>query len=432
MPISQTSGEWAAQDGISFSMDSIESFNDAADKFMASLDASVKIIALGEALHGGEGFLMLRNKLFQRLVDVHGFSAIAIESSFPKGHFVNEYVNGRGSDAYDSIKEKGFSHGCGQLEANRELVEWMRQYNADSSHITKLLFYGIDSPTEMTGTDSPRQVLLFVLDYLYNLIDDGSGKARRERIEALIGPDPDWENPYAMMDASRSIGLSDYATSLRIETEDLITELKVRRPELIKASNKDRYMEAVHYASVARQLLNYHAEMAGNSDKRTSNLLGIRDAMIADNLVYAVSREQNRGKVLVFAHNQHLKKSNVQWDLGPNHIEWTPAGAHLCSLFGPQYVIIGAGLGISEDNGIGEPECGTLESLLTNKIESAMFIPTKKVYGLLNSEISHLPTRSGSSRNGSYFPFTSESLIDFDWLAILKSTGYTRGALPLT
>jgi hypothetical protein len=153
--------------------------------------------------------------------------------------------------------------------------------------------------------------------------------------------------------------------------------------------------------------------------------------MIADNLVYAVSCEQGRGKVLVFAHNQHLKRTNVQWNLGFNFIEWTPAGAHLCSLFGTQYVIIGAGLGISEDNGIAEPECGTLESYLTNELESAMFIPTNKIQALSNSEISSLPTRSGSTKNGSYFPFTSESLIDFDWLAILKTTGYTRGALPL-
>jgi erythromycin esterase len=102
-----------------------ESFNNAIDKVMSSIDNSVKIIAIGEALHGGEGYLMLRNKLFQRLVDVYGFSAIAIESSFPKGYIVNGYVNGNGPDSYDSIKETGFSHGFGQLEATRELVEWM-------------------------------------------------------------------------------------------------------------------------------------------------------------------------------------------------------------------------------------------------------------------------------------------------------------------
>ena len=34
----------------------------------------------------------------------------------------------------EDVKELGFGHGFGQLDANRELVEWMRRYNADPSH----------------------------------------------------------------------------------------------------------------------------------------------------------------------------------------------------------------------------------------------------------------------------------------------------------
>lgn len=42
----------------------------------------------------------------------------------------------------------------------------MRRYNAEPSHRVKLQFYGFDSPTEMTVSDGPRQVLHFALDYL--------------------------------------------------------------------------------------------------------------------------------------------------------------------------------------------------------------------------------------------------------------------------
>ena len=113
------------------------------------------------------------------------------------------------------------------------------------------------------------------------------------------------ENPAAAMDPTQSVGLSDAATALRIETEDLMTELQIRRPELVARSDRDRYLEAVQYASVARQLLNYHAALARTSDKRVAELLGIRDAMMADNLAYVVTRERGRGKVLAFAHNAH-------------------------------------------------------------------------------------------------------------------------------
>jgi len=146
----------------------------------------VKLLGFGEALHGGEDILIIRNRLFQRLAETHGYSAIAIESSFPQARVVNEYIAGRGPASYEAVQDTGFSHGFGRLDANRELVEWMRQYNADPSHRVKFQFYGFDSPTEMTSTDSPSRVLHFVLDYLTS-IDSASGQEHRQRIDSLLG-----------------------------------------------------------------------------------------------------------------------------------------------------------------------------------------------------------------------------------------------------
>jgi hypothetical protein len=76
----------------------------------------------------------------------------------------------------------------------------MRRYNADPSHRVKLCFDGFDSPTEMSGTDSPRQVLHFVLDYLTS-VDNASGQEHRKYIDQLLGQDSDWENPAARKNA---------------------------------------------------------------------------------------------------------------------------------------------------------------------------------------------------------------------------------------
>ena len=187
-PTHATLDDWIAHEAIPFSVDSPETFNAAVDKVIASLGDSVELLGFGEALHGGEDILILRNRLFQRLVETHGYSAIAIESSFPRARVVNEYVAGRGPASYEAVQDTGFSHGFGRLDANRELVEWMRRYNADPSHRVKLQFYGFDSPTEMTGSDSPRQVLHFVLDYLAS-IDSASGQEHRQRIDPLLGQD---------------------------------------------------------------------------------------------------------------------------------------------------------------------------------------------------------------------------------------------------
>ncbi len=423
--------DWIANEAIPFSLDSAVSFNAAADRVMASLGDRVALLGLGEALHGGDDILLLRNRLFRRLVEAHGYSALAIESSLPRAQVVNEYVAGRGPAPYEDIREAGFSHGFGRLEANRELVEWMREYNAEPSRRVTLQFYGFDSPTEMTHTDSPRRLLEFVLEYLAS-VDSASAREHRGRIDPLLGRDADWENPAAMMDPAQSMGLSPAATALRIATEDLMADLQARRPELVVESGEDRYLEAAHFASAARQLLNYHAGVAKpGATERIVRLLGMRDAMMADNLAYIVSRERGRGRVLAFAHNSHLRRGQAEWQLGPHALAWWTAGAHLDAIFGPYYAVIGSGVGVSDANGIGRPEAGTLEARLTAAPGPARFIQTHGGQGLPASEITALPTRSGSTKNSTYFPLTPRSLTDFDWIVVLDSTGYDRGGPPL-
>ena len=108
-----TLDDWRARETTPFSVDSPTTFNAAVDKVVASLDNAVELLGFGEALHGGEDILILRNRLFQRLVEAHGYSAIAIESSFPRARVVNEYVSGRGS--FQLTKAKGFQPRKSQL-----------------------------------------------------------------------------------------------------------------------------------------------------------------------------------------------------------------------------------------------------------------------------------------------------------------------------
>jgi erythromycin esterase len=417
---------WIQHEAIPFSVDSSETFNASIDKVIASFDDSVELLGFGEALHGGEEILMLRNRLFQRLVETHGYSAIAIESSFPKACVMNDFVAGRGPASYDALQDTGFGHGFGRLKANRELVEWMRRYNADPIHRIRLRFYGFDIPGLAAGISSPAQVLHFVLDYLA-LIDSAKGREHRQRIDSLLGQDTDWENPEAMADPTKSVGLSPAATALRIATEDLITELRIRRPELVAKSDGDRYLEALQYATVARELLNFHAASAHKSGELYARLLGIRDASMADNLAYIVGRERGRGKVLAYAHNSHLQrgKAVLPW------ATWWPAGSHLNEMFGPRYAVIGTAVGVSDANGIEVPEPGTLEARLTEVPGPALFIPTYKGQGLPALEIASLPTRSCSMKNPTYIALTPQSFTDFDWLAVLDKAAYNRGGPPL-
>ena len=433
--------EWIAREAVPFDIDARQTFNAAVDDMILTLGESVELLGLGEAMHGAEEILILRNGLFARLVEAHGYTAIAVESSFPRAHVVNEYVAGRGSPAssYAEVLAHGFSHDFGRLDANRKLVAWMRRYNADPARATKIRFYGFDAPTEMTHTDSPRALLHFALDYLAAADRGGVDDERRLRIDNLISDDAAWENPAAMMDPSKSIGLSPAAAALRIETETLISDMLLRRPELAARDDDDgRFDEALQHAKVARQLLNYHAGLARASENRIAELLGVRDVIIADNLIYMASRERSRGnsrggrpgKVLAFGHNSHLKRGQAQWQLGPHALSWWPAGAHLSAMLGPRYAVIGSGVGTSAENGIAPPEPLTLEARLTAAAGPARFIPTHLGKRFATDAVTDLPTRAGG-RNPTYFPLTRQSVTDFDALVVLDTATYHRGGPPL-
>jgi erythromycin esterase-like protein len=405
--------DWIAQDSIPFSPDSPGSLNAAVDRMVSLLDPAVQVLGLGEPMHGVEDFLLLRNRIFQRLAQAHGYTAIAIESSFPRGHLANDYVLGRAGESFDEISETGFSHGFGKSPANRELIEWMRRHNANvADDDLKLNFYGCDAPTEMTGADSPRQLLHVALDYLQDA-------DRRQRIDDLLGNETDWTNPNATFDASKSIGRTPAAAALRVETEDLLAELSLRRPELVAKTGPARFDEAMHHATHARQLLTYHAELANPAPDRVSRCLGVRDVMMADNLAYIAAREG--GKVFAFAHNYHLKRTAARWQWGADVMEWWPAGAHLDAMLGRRYAVIGTAVGALPAAGLGVPEPGTLESHLSGAPGPMRLIPTHRgrprQTGDFAAALRDLPPRPPSPTNPGYFPLTPAQCVeDFDWV----------------
>ncbi|HEY0753517.1 MAG TPA: erythromycin esterase family protein [Ktedonobacteraceae bacterium] len=130
---------------------------------------------------------------------------------------------------------------------------------------------------------------------------------------------------------------------------------------------------------------------------------------------------------MVFAHNSHLKRVKTQWQWGNETLTWWPVGSHLHEMFGRRYAVIGSDVGSSPANGIGQPEAGTLEARFTSAPGPVRFIPTHQGQGLPAEEITALPMRSGSKKNGSYMePLGAQSFTDFDWLAVLNTATHNE------
>ncbi|TSA88139.1 erythromycin esterase family protein [Deinococcus detaillensis] len=316
----------------------------ALSAFLASLPARPQLLGLGEPTHGVEAFPVWRNRVFESLVKTQGFCSIAIESDVFAGMRASAYVTS-GQGTLDQVMEGGFSHGFGQIKANRDLLAWMRGINAERPEARGVRFYGFDPPIENLWAASPRHALLglhaFLARHFAHLPVD------RGTLEQRCGDDARWTNPAAAMNPSQSVGATQDARQLRVLTDDLLAFLDTQLPGLAAQDGicPDQVWQAQLSARTALGLLRYHAVLASSSPQRISQLLGLRDAMMAENLTAIAEQERPRGPTLVFAHSSHLQRGASQIRMDSMNADWWPAGAHLAAHWGQQYAFIGMASG---------------------------------------------------------------------------------------
>ncbi len=349
--------------------------DNAFTRFLDSLPARPRLLGLGEPMHGEEEFLRLRNRLFRHLVEHEGYQSIAIESDCLAGEIIDRFI-GYGAGALEDVMRTGFSHGFGEMRANRELVEWMREHNRHRPPADRLRFYGFDAPLEMMFAASPRQALMALHDYLASNVDLPPG-ADGDTIGRLIGDDGRWTNPEVAMNPSLGIGATAEAVRLRLLADDLQALLAAQSPHLIRATSVQDYRRARLHARTATGLLRYHAGMTEpQSAGRVSRLLGLRDAMMADNLSAIVDTGH---RTLAFAQNRHLQREESHWQLAGMALRWWSAGAIVSDRLGDGYAFVATALGAAPHYGLDAPAPDTIEGVLSTGARERYLINSKHI-----------------------------------------------------
>jgi erythromycin esterase-like protein len=368
----------------------------------AFLTGSTTLLAYGEPTHLAPGFARVRNDIFAQLAE-RGFRSIAIESDRVAGLVVDDFVRG-GAGNLDTAMRDGFSHQLGELDTNRQLVAWMREYNKTRPAEEQLAFHGFDASTEMMSAPSPRTYLEHARDYL-DLDTD---------VASLAGDDERWSRTEAVMDAAMSPGRTPEADRLRVLADDMLTALYARAPELVAKTSRAAWHRAHTYLTAGLGLLRYHRQCAEPNDDqgvRVSRLSSVRDVIMARNLLAIRDVEARRGPTLVFAHNRHLQRhlsTMDTWDMG---IAWCSAGAIISSLVGDQYTFVAGSLGRCDEIRLGEPEPDTFEGVLQTRFSG---------WGL-TTEVAPARMRTDTTPQQGYFPLDQETVDGAD--AILHVTG---------
>ena len=310
------------------------------------------LLALGEPTHGESAFLQIRNEVFLSLAE-QGYRSIALESDRAAGLIADEFVQGSAAVPLDRALTEGFSHGFGAAPGNRDLLLRMREWNAGRPAGERLTFHGFDAPLELEGAPSPRRHLGRVCEFL--------GLDRSAEIDDLVGDEARWSDPAAIWEPGRSVGCSADAQRLRVIADDMLTELYLQAPR-----RPEGWQAAFVHAMSAVAVLRYHAAAAAplTQEARFARLAGVRDALMAENLLAIRSVEAHRGPTVVFAHNAHLQRQLSTMTTAGTDLSWAGAGAIVSSLLGDRYAVVVGSLGASPALGIEAPAPSTYEGRL--------------------------------------------------------------------
>ncbi|PWK84302.1 erythromycin esterase [Lentzea atacamensis] len=313
-----------------------------------------EILAFGEPTHLEDAHTWIRNELFEQLAGL-GYRSIALETCRVRAVMVNDFVQ-HGMGDLDTVMKEGFSHRFGEWPANRELVSWMREYNADRPAAERLAFHGFDFQTETTSAPSPRPYLEHARDYLGEDVD-------------LVIDDEEWGRDEAVLDSTRSPGRSEEAVRLREIGTGMLRRLHARMPELVADTSREEWNNAELHLTAGLSLLRYHRECAEPNPLgvRITRLCQMRDGVMARNLLEIRRIEAGRGPTFVFAHNAHLQRTNSSMEIAGERIEWFSAGALVAPVLGDQYTVIAGTLGRNDSFGLGEPDKATLEGQLQSR-----------------------------------------------------------------
>jgi erythromycin esterase len=289
-------------------------------------------------IHRGHEPLEFRNEVIRYAVTHLGFTAVALESGFTESAVVDSFVHG-GAGNVDSVLSAGLNWNFSTLPENRELVQWLREYNAHAAH--QVRFYGFD----LTGGDPANKADLYL----------GAPKAISAALTYMTAVAPrsaaDFRSGLApLIPRFTPLRFKEYTPGERRRLTNLLDSLyrtlvTDSAPD-VRASSPVAYERAVRNAWNAQRLNQLLAMSASElaDSARPRNIF--RDSLMAENVRW-VAQQHADGRVLVWAHNAHIINApTTVWELGPNGQvvpvgpEYRMAGQYLREWYGTHEVIV--------------------------------------------------------------------------------------------
>jgi erythromycin esterase-like protein len=247
-----------------------------------------RMVMIGDGSHGTHEFYRERALITKRLVEEQGFSLIGIEGPWPDVLRLNQYVHGGPGTARDALAifDRYPTWMWGNLDMEHFLT-WLRRYNDGlPAGQQKVSFLGLDVQSVFLAADQ-------VLQYLDETAPALAAVARdRYRGLEQFGGEREIYGYYAGM------GL---VSSCEREAADVLKDLRQQREQLIRASDPDRYFNALMAAMEVQNGERFHRASYFGGESAWN----IRDIHMQD-MLDALLDHLEGARAVVWEHNTHV------------------------------------------------------------------------------------------------------------------------------
>lgn len=279
---------------------------------LADLLAQARVIGVGEATHGTREFFRLKHRVLQRLVTHHGLRLLAMEANFSDAERIDAWVRSGEGTIEDAMKGLFV---VWRTEEVKELLLWIRQYNADPAHRDKVGVRGYDAQGASASVAAVRAYLQRV-----------DPTAEAELLDPL-------QSLHAKPDGSSVNELTDAeAASLRKAVAAVAERLSRFRRKYVARSSVAEHAVMLQHTRAMEQVRRRLAAK-GNAAR-----FAARDLAMADNVMWLADQIGEEQRMMVWAHNGHIQFDHSTL-LGKN------MGTYLRERLGPAYLATGFVLG---------------------------------------------------------------------------------------
>ncbi len=294
-----------------------------SDDELSFLDpvADRPIVALGESTHGTAEFFRAKHRIFQYLVEQHGYKVFAFEADFGESLFIEEAIQDGRISALAGLMSEKMHFWTWRTREVQDLLEWMTEYNLGKAPEEKVHYVGVDCQFNTHHPELLRQYLLrtdvsflafanTVLDEAETASEAGFESYSQEAFDTYL----------AQVDSLQD-SLSAQQDQLVALTSEKDFKLHQRLLKVLRQVSEVRYHNAIRDYSV-----NY------------------RDQYMAENTAWMLDYYEGE-KVVLWAHNAHIARDATY---GSGSI-----GHYLSQDFAEDYTTVGFMFSLGEFTAVG-------------------------------------------------------------------------------